>query len=136
VPTKRILRRNSARPILTGRALVLGAVALLLIVLLAAPVHRYLASRGQVSSAGAKLHEDRAALARQKAQNLRWSDPGYVQRQARIRLQFAMPGDTVYVVVDKGQRTMIAKSSGVHSTPARGTGWNTRLWDSVLAADK
>jgi cell division protein FtsB len=136
VLSRRTARTRSARPILTGRALVLGAVALLLVVLLAAPVHRYLASRGQVSAAASKLHDDRAALTRQLRQHTRWSDPGYVQRQARIRLQFAMPGDTVYVVVDKGQRSMIAKSSGVRSTQPRGTGWNTRLWNSVRAADK
>ena len=129
-------RGQAARPVLTGRALVLGAVALLLIVLLAAPVHRYLASRGQVDSAASKLHGDRAHLAKLKKQNALWSDPGYVQRQARIRLQFAMPGDTVYVVVDKGQRSGIAKSSGVRSKQARGPGWNTRLWNSVRAADK
>ncbi|WP_375493625.1 septum formation initiator family protein [uncultured Jatrophihabitans sp.] len=129
-------RRRSARPILTGRAIVLGAVSLLLVVLLASPVHRYLASRGEVGAAASKLHDDRAQLARLTKQHQRWADPGYVQREARIKLQFAMPGDTVYVVVDKGQRTTIAKSSGVRAAQARGTGWNTRLWNSVRAADK
>lgn len=129
-------RKQSARPILTGRALVLGAIALLLIMLLAAPVHRYLVSRGQVGAAASKLHDDRVQLGKLTKQQALWSDPGFVQRQARVRLQFAMPGDTVYVVVDKGQRSTIARTSGVRATQPRGTGWNTRLWASVRAADK
>ena len=41
----------SPRPVLTGRALVLGAVVLLLVVLLAAPVNRYLTSRHAIGQA-------------------------------------------------------------------------------------
>jgi hypothetical protein len=47
-----------------------------------------------------------------------------------------MPGDTVYVVVDKGQRSDIEKTAGSATGPPRGDGWNTRLWDSVRAAGK
>ena len=73
-------------------------------------------------------------LNRQKVQ---WGDPGFIQQQARERLQYAMPGDTTYVVVDKGQKTQIQRSSGTGvSHSARGGAWNTRLWDSVRAADK
>jgi hypothetical protein len=47
-----------------------------------------------------------------------------------------MPGDTVYVVVDKGQQSDIEKTAGSPGAPAPLPGWNTRLWASVLAAGK
>ncbi|WP_375477129.1 septum formation initiator family protein [uncultured Jatrophihabitans sp.] len=129
-------RRRSAagRPVLTGRALVLGALVVLLVVLLAPPVHRFLRSRSDIGAAAAQLHADRAALRSLAEQRLRWGDPGYIQRQARARLQFAMPGDTVYVVVDKGQRSNLATTAGQGGRKAVGPAWNTRLWDSVRAA--
>jgi cell division protein FtsB len=125
---------SGARPVVTGRALVLGGVLVLLVVLLAAPVHRYLASRSEVQHTAQRLADDRAARTALRAQKARWSDPGYIERQARTRLQFAMPGDTVYIVVDKGQRSDIERSAGTTSKAAPGPAWNTRLWDSVRAA--
>jgi cell division protein FtsB len=129
-------RAANARPVVTGRALALGGVLVLLVVLLAAPVQRYLASRGDVSHTAQRLSSDRAARRELLAQKARWSDPGYIERQARTRLQFAMPGDTVYIVVDKGQRSDIERSAGTKSKAASGRAWNTRLWDSVQAAGK
>jgi cell division protein FtsB len=124
------------RPVLTGRALVLGGVILLLIVLLAAPINRYLTSRRDVGHAAQQLHDHRQQLTNLKKQQLRWGDPGYIQQQARSRLQYAMPGDTVYVVVDKGQRSDIEKTSGSDLAAPAGPSWNTRLMDSLHAAAK
>jgi cell division protein FtsB len=123
-------------PVLTGRALVLGAVVLLLVVLLAAPVNRYLTSRRDISRAAQQLRDHRAQLAELTKQKQRWGDPGYIQQQARVRLQYAMPGDTVYVVVDKGQSSDIEKTSGSSLAAPAGPSWNTRLMDSLHAAAK
>ncbi|MGN6609414.1 MAG: FtsB family cell division protein [Jatrophihabitans sp.] len=126
-----------ARPVVTGRALVLGGVVVLLVVLLASPLHRYLASRGEVAAAGRQLHDDQRELSALTRQKARWNDPGYIQQQARERLQFAMPGDTVYVVVDKGAKTDIEKTAGTGTAQAaKGTTWNARLWNSIDAASK
>jgi cell division protein FtsB len=124
------------RPVLTGRALVLGGIVVLLVVLLASPIHRFLGSRSDIATTSGQLQQDQQQLRDLQRQKDRWSDPGYVQQQARSRLQYAMPGDTVYVVVDKGQRSDIEKTAGSTSSTERGKEWNTRLWDSVRAADK
>jgi cell division protein FtsB len=127
--------KDAPRPVLTGRALVLGVLVIGLVVVLASPVKRYLGSRHDVGSAATQLQHDRAELGQLARQKARWSDPGYVQEQARKRLQFAMPGDTVYIVVDKGQPSDIERS---RHAPAAGTSdaqaWNQRLWSSVLDA--
>jgi cell division protein FtsB len=127
---------DGTRPVLTGRALVLGGVVVLLVVLLASPVNRYLGSRHEINKAAQQLRDHRQQLADLTRQKDRWSDPGYIQRQARTRLQYAMPGDTVYVVVDKGQSSDIEKTSGSAVAQPAGPGWNTRLMDSLRAAAK
>jgi cell division protein FtsB len=129
-------RTGRSRPVLTGRALVLGGIVILLVVLLASPIQRYLGSRNDVSSAGQQLRHDQQQLAQLKRQQARWSDPGYIQQQARSRLQYAMPGDTVYVVVDKGQSSDIEKTAGKKAGPSSGPGWNDRLMNSIEQASK
>jgi cell division protein FtsB len=128
--------KREARPVLTGRALALGGIVILLVVLLASPIQRYLTSRSDLGAAGQQLQDDRQQLAELNRQKALWSDPGFIQQQARKRLQYAMPGDTVYVVADKGQKSDIEKSAGLAGKQANRPGWNNRLMDSVRAASK
>jgi cell division protein FtsB len=125
---------RAPRRAITGRALVLGTLVVLLVVLLASPLHRYFASRGDVEHASQQLRSDQSRLAELTMQRQRWGDPGYIQQQARLRLEYAMPGDTVYIVTDAGQVSDIARSSAKKDTkPADGT-WNQRLWETVQKA--
>lgn len=122
------------RRAVTGRAIVLATVVVLLMVLLASPLNRYFASRNDVSKAASQLHDDKARLAQLRAQQLQWGDPGYIQAQARIRLQYAMPGDTVFVVVNHDATNQIEQTATVKAKNPKAGGWNTRLWDSVTRA--
>ena len=122
------------RRAVTGRAIVLGTLVILLLVVLASPLNRYFQSRSALNDAAQKLKDDKARVAQLSNQLTRWGDPGYIQQQARQRLQYAMPGDTVYVVVDRGQRNDIDRTSGrAHGFDQ--AGWNTKLWNSVTRAD-
>ena len=115
----------------------LGAVVILLVVLLASPLHRFLASRGDVSDAARQLHNDQQQLSQLTQQQANWQDPGYIQQQARSRLQFAMPGDIVYVTVDKGAKSDIQKTAGAGaSIKVHAKTWNERVWSSVQAAQR
>ena len=130
-------RLRHARPVITGRALVLGGVVILLVVLLASPLHRFLASRSAISQAARQLRTDQQQLTRLRAEKALWNDPGFIQRQARSRLQFAMPGDVVYIVVDKGAKTQIEATAGAGAAAqAQGKTWNARLWNSVETASR
>jgi cell division protein FtsB len=124
------------RPV-TGRALILGAVVVLLVVLLAAPLHRYLAARSAVNQSVAARDAGQKDLAQLQQLNKQLSDPAYIAAQARARLQYAMPGDTVYQVVQPGQRSGIESSTGKNTgtTTIAGDTWNERLWGSVKTAD-
>lgn len=125
---------RAPRRAVTGRALVLGTLVVLLVVLLASPLHRYFASRGDVEHASQQLHTDQAQLAELTKQLQLWSDPGYVQQQARLNLQYAMPGDTVYIVTTAGQASDITTSDAKHRSAPPGGTWNQRLWETVQKA--
>jgi cell division protein FtsB len=122
------------RRAVTGRAIVLGTLIVLLLVLLASPLNRYFASRAALNDASQQLQQSNQQLRELKSKIARWSDPGYIERQARTRLQYAMPGDTTFVVVDHGQQNEIDKTAGTPPSTHAGT-WNTKLWDSVTRAD-
>ena len=88
------------RPLFTGRAVLLGALVLLLALTLAGPVRQYLAGRAELVELAA---EGRALD--QRAEELqqelgRQGDPAFVERQARERLTYVLPGDRFVVVVD------------------------------------
>jgi cell division protein FtsB len=125
------------RRAVTGRAIVLGALIVLLLVLLASPLNRYFASRSALNSQAHQLQTDQRQLAELTKQVARWSDPGYIERQARTRLQYAMPGDTTYIVVDKskGGANEITRTATPPRTASGATAWNTKLWDSISRAD-
>jgi cell division protein FtsL len=109
----------------------------LLIVVLASPVHRYLATRSALSQAEQQRRANQAELAQLQQQAAQWNDPAYIAQQARARLQFAMPGDTVYVVVSPNTKPATGVPARRDSTATRvpGDSWNERLWGSIRAAD-
>jgi cell division protein FtsB len=129
--------RRARRPI-TGRALILGAVLVLLVVLLAAPLHRFLTARSALAQSVSARDNGQRDLKQLQQLNAQLSDPAYIEAQARSRLQYAMPGDTVYQVVEPGQQSGINTSEGksTGSTTIAGNTWNQRLWGSLESADR
>lgn len=127
----------SRRRGMTGRALVLGGVLVLLVVVLAAPVHRYLATQAALSQAEREHRSNEVQLAQLQQQVTQWNDPAYIAQQARARLQYAMPGDTVYVVVPPNSKPATGGAAPRDSTATRvpGDTWNERLWGSLRTAD-
>jgi cell division protein FtsB len=129
--------RRVRRPI-TGRALILGAVLVLLVVLLAAPLHRFLTARSALAQSVSARDNGQRDLKQLQQLNAELSDPAYIESQARSRLQYAMPGDTVYQIVEPGQQSGINTSEGKNttSTTIAGNTWNQRLWGSLESADR
>jgi cell division protein FtsB len=123
------------RPLFTGRAMLLGALVLLLALTLAGPVRQYLAGRAELVSLAAEGRDlDRRAAELQR-QLERQADPAYAERQARERLTYVLPGDRL-VIVDDGTTV----DGDADTTPATGTSgdalpWYEGLLESVSTAD-
>lgn len=131
-------RRGSRRSGgLTGRALVLGAVVVLLALVLASPLQRYLQERQSLSQSQQRLVQSTQRVAQLQKLKNQWNDPAYVEEQARARLQYARPGDTVYVVV--GLDPSNPDASAAQSVPVATSGgqsnWRVKAWTSLRVAD-
>ena len=115
----------------------LGVVVVLMGLVLASPLQRFLQQRHALNQA----EQQRGATSRQvvelQAQLDRWKDPAYVERQARARLQYARPGDTVYVVVDpsRPKQDPSKQQNAPVTTTAGPTSWQTRAWTTLQVAD-
>jgi len=123
------------RPLLTGRAVLLGALVLLLALTLAGPLRQYLAGQqelAELTAEGQALDREAAEL---QAQLERQADPEWTQRQARERLTYVMPGDRLLVVVDGEAVEGDAGTLDEAAAPAEPQPWFQGLLESVARAD-
>ncbi len=88
------------RPLFTGRAVVLGALVLLLALTLAGPVRQYLAGQAELGRLAAEGDALRQRATDLEEQLQRQDDPDWQAREARKRLTYVLPGDRLVVVVD------------------------------------
>jgi cell division protein FtsB len=121
---------------LTGRAAVLALVICLLAISLAYPLREYLAQRGDIGNMRTSVAEQEKSVAALRSQEKRWQDPAYVERQARERLHFVMPGETSYVVLEPDEAP--APDGVVTSAPrpVKRSPWFSDLWRTVEVAGK
>jgi cell division protein FtsB len=121
---------------LTGRAAVLALVFCLLAISLAYPLREYLAQRGDIGDYRMRVALQEKRVADLKAQQKKWQDPAFVERQARERLHFVLPGETAYVVL--GPAEAPAPDGVVESAPRPvvRSPWFTDLWRTVEVAGK
>jgi cell division protein FtsB len=123
------------RPLFTGRAVLLGALILLLALTLAGPIRQYMAGRAelvQLAAEGRGLDERAAELRRQLE---RQADPAYAERQARERLTYVLPGDRLVVVVDGDAVEGDAGTVPEESSATEPLPWYEALMGSLADAD-
>jgi cell division protein FtsB len=125
-----------ARPLLrptklTGRAALLAVVMCAIALSLAYPVREYIGQRRQID----QLLVTQQSLSQQvknlQAEQKQFSDPSYIEQQARDQLHYCMTGEKCYVI--------IGNSPAPDAGPARtttATSWYSKLWGSVQKADQ
>ena len=123
------------RPLFTGRAVLLGALVLLLALTLAGPVRQFLAGRAelvQLAAEGRDLDHRAAELQRQLE---RQADPAYAERQARERLTYVLPGDRLVIVADGTTVEGAAEERPADGGSDDPLPWYEGLLESVTTAD-
>jgi cell division protein FtsB len=120
---------------LTGRAAVLGLVVCALVLSLAYPAKEFLAQRGEIGRLRAEQAQAQARVSALEERKRQLGDPAYVRAQARARLHYVLPGETVYVVVPPSGGG--SASSAAPDVPKVGQdgSWYGRLWETVRSAD-
>ena len=116
---------------LTGRAALLAVVMCAIALSLAYPVREYIGQRRQID----QLLVTQQSLSQQvknlQAEQKQFSDPSYIEQQARDQLHYCMTGEKCYVI--------IGNSPAPDAGPARtttATSWYSKLWGSVQKADQ
>nr|WP_146081379.1 septum formation initiator family protein [Pseudoclavibacter sp. RFBI5] len=130
--SKQRRRIPTVRP--NGATVLVALVVILGIAVLAPTAQRYIAQRQYVAQLQAELTETQQSVDEIATERDRWSDPAYIQSQARGRLLFVMPGDTSYLVLDppatnKQQQSNI--STELHETQAS---WLDSFVESMVTA--
>ena len=124
------------RPRLTGRAAVLVLVLSLLTISYASSMRAYLQQRSQIDDLKGQIAQRQATISDLEREKRRWDDPAYVRQQAR-ELNYVMPGETAYVVLDKHGRPLDSSASLTDPStvaPKKPTAWWSTAWRSVELA--
>jgi cell division protein FtsL len=93
--------------------------------------------QSQINELSEQLDQKRERVAALKLEERQWSDPAYVEQQARERLKFVRVGERSYTVIDAevlsdGGGPSIAAPA---QTGMANTAWYARLWQSMVIAD-
>ena len=83
---------------LSGFALSLLGLIVAALLVLAAPLKTLIEQRQQIAQLEAERDEAQQNVDDLNEQVARWSDPAYIQAQARERLYYNLPGDVSYLV--------------------------------------
>lgn len=121
---------------LTGRAAILVLVVSVLAVSYASSMRAYLQQREQIGDLKDQIALRRASISDLEREKRRWEDPAYLRQQAR-ELNFVMPGETAYVVLDENgepleHTTELTDPTTVAQKPP--TAWWETAWESVELA--
>ena len=124
-----------ARPLrptkLTGRAALLAVVMCAIALSLAYPVREYIGQRRQIDQLLATQQSLSQQVKNLQAEQKQFSDPRYIEQQARDQLHYCMTGEKCYVIIGNSP----APDAGPAKTTTA-TSWYSKLWGSVQKADQ
>lgn len=96
---------------------------------LAYPLKNYLAQRADLAAAVEQQHELDQRIAELQIRQAALADPDYITAEAKRRLQYVKPGDTVYVV--QAPALPDADAVAPPETTAPSGPWYSTLWDTL-----
>ncbi|HEY0949983.1 septum formation initiator family protein [Nocardioides sp.] len=121
---------------MTGRAAILVLVLAVLTVSYASSLRAYLQQRDQIGDLKSQIALRQANIDDLEREKRRWEDPAYVRQQAR-ELNFVMPGETTYVVLDEHGDPLESDTSLTDPStvaPKAPKAWWSDAWESVRLA--
>ncbi|HEY6499133.1 MAG TPA: septum formation initiator family protein [Streptosporangiaceae bacterium] len=117
---------------LTGRAALLAVVMCAIALSLAYPVREYIGQRRQIDQLLNTQQSLSAQVKNLQTQQQQFSDPNYIERQARDQLHMCLPAEKCYVIIGNNSP---APDATPKQTPTP-TSWYSKLWGSVKKADQ
>lgn len=121
------------RPAYTARAAILALAIASVMVAVAVPFKIWLDQRSGISSLNSQIHDEQARVSQLQRQHARWSDPSYIEKQARQRLHYMTPGTKSTAVFGKKPKAKHQVTTTA-TTVATGGPWYSTLWQSMEVA--
>lgn len=123
-------------PKFTGRAVILLSVIVLLVTSYTSALHTWWAQRQEVQETKAELVMRRAAIRDLENTKRRFDDPAFIERQARARFGWVMPGEVGYRVIGV-DGTIQGEIPAPSTLPEeKKVHWYNVLWASVEGAGR
>lgn len=107
---------------------ILGLVFCAVALALAVPLRNYLAQRTDLGAEMSAQQQREMTLAALTREQLALADPAFIAAEAKRRLQYVKPGDTVYVVHAPALPATAAAATPPVSAAAP---WYSHLWDTL-----
>jgi cell division protein FtsB len=117
---------------------ILASIFVMLAVTLVPTVRSTLNQRSQINDLRGQLVQQGEKVAALRQEERQWSDPAYVEQQARERLKFVRVGETSYTVIDAESVPADAPgpTAAAHAhTSSANIPWYGQLWESLVIAD-
>lgn len=125
--------------VLSARSGAVLTVVIVLLMILALPAKAYITQRSRIAELEQELAWHNQRIADLTATHERWSDPAYVEAQARARLRYVRVGQVGYVVLTGADspRAEITTTRPQARVSSSGPWWSA-LWGTVedVAAPK
>jgi len=117
---------------LARQVAILGLVLCAIALSIAFPVRSYLEQRTELATAVAAQQDLEQQRDELQARKVALSDPDYIAAEARRRLQYVTPGDTVFVVHAPG---LASSGDEVAAQATSDQPWYGNLWDTLSEDD-
>ncbi|MCU1543286.1 MAG: septum formation initiator family protein [Microbacteriaceae bacterium] len=119
----------------SGFTFMMLGLVILAVIVLAPSLRLVVEQQKQLTELTATVEDKRASVSDLKGDVDRWTDPAYIEAQARDRLVYVFPGDLTYLVIDDGSATTTADgapiSASIQTTPVD---WMQAVVASIFTA--
>lgn len=116
---------------------ILASVFVVLAITLIPAVRSTLSQQSQINALRDRIAEQRGSVAALQQEQQKWTDPAYVEQQARERLKLVRVGDKPFTVIDGVAAPVLAGGARIAAPvdTAADIPWYGQLWQSVVIAD-
>ena len=118
---------------------ILASIFVMLAVTLIPTLRSTLSQRSQINDLRTQLAQKRETVAALEQEKQHWTDPAYVEQQARERLKFVRVGETSYTVIDAAAAPVRAGDPKIAAPAQASTAarpWYGQMWQSMVIADQ
>jgi cell division protein FtsL len=117
---------------------ILASVLLILAITLIPALRSTLSQQGQINGLRDRIARQRETVAALQQEQRQWTDPAYVEQQARERLKLVRVGEKSFTVIDGAVAPDLSGGAQIAApvkTSAANIPWYGELWQSMVIAD-